>query len=80
MVVDDIRNNGDAAIRDYTAKIKVKLDKIVVEVSELPDQEGIKCKCVARSIGSVGLYVPGGTAVLPSTVLMLALVSGFLKV
>lgn len=30
---------------------------------------------MARSIGSVGLYVPGGTAVLPSTALMLAVVS-----
>ncbi|XP_050367992.1 histidinol dehydrogenase, chloroplastic isoform X2 [Argentina anserina] len=106
-IVDDIRNRGDAAVRDYTAKFdKVELDKIVVEVSELPDPEldpsikeafdvaydniyafhfaqksdektvenmkAIKCKRVARSIGSVGLYVPGGTAVLPSTALMLA--------
>lgn len=30
---------------------------------------------MARSIASVGLYVPGGTAVLPSTALMLAVVS-----
>ena len=29
---------------------------------------------MARSISSVGLYVPGGTAVLPSTALMLAIV------
>lgn len=29
---------------------------------------------MARCIGSVGLYVPGGTAVLPSTALMLAVV------
>ncbi|CAH9088104.1 unnamed protein product [Cuscuta europaea] len=33
---------------------------------------GVTCKRVARSIASVGLYVPGGTAVLPSTALMLA--------
>nr|GLL27897.1 histidinol dehydrogenase, chloroplastic isoform X1 [Ipomoea trifida] len=33
---------------------------------------GVRCKRVARSIASVGLYVPGGTAVLPSTALMLA--------
>lgn len=37
--------------------------------------QGVKCKRVARSIASVGLYVPGGTAVLPSTALMLAIVS-----
>ncbi|KAM7507445.1 hypothetical protein LguiA_017898 [Lonicera macranthoides] len=33
---------------------------------------GVRCKRVARSISSVGLYVPGGTAVLPSTALMLS--------
>ncbi|KAI3880228.1 hypothetical protein MKX03_015207 [Papaver bracteatum] len=33
---------------------------------------GIRCKPVSRSITSVDLYVPGGTAVLPSTTLMLA--------
>ena len=33
---------------------------------------GVVCKRVARPIGGVGLYVPGGTAVLPSTALMLA--------
>ncbi|KAE8702736.1 Histidinol dehydrogenase [Hibiscus syriacus] len=36
------------------------------------NMKGVRCKRVARSIGSVGLYVPGGTAVLPSTALMLA--------
>jgi len=36
--------------------------------------QGVQCKRVARSINSVGLYVPGGTAVLPSTALMLAVV------
>ncbi|XWS11517.1 hypothetical protein CRYUN_Cryun37aG0005000 [Craigia yunnanensis] len=91
----------------YTEKFdKVKLQKIVENVSELPylevdptikeafdvaygniyafhlaqksaeksveNMKGVKCKRVARSIGSVGLYVPGGTAVLPSTALMLS--------
>lgn len=36
--------------------------------------QGVRCKRVARSISSVGLYVPGGTAVLPSTALMLSVV------
>ncbi|RVW37079.1 Histidinol dehydrogenase, chloroplastic [Vitis vinifera] len=36
------------------------------------NMKGVKCKRVARSIASVGLYVPGGTAVLPSTALMLS--------
>ncbi|KAL9403142.1 hypothetical protein Peur_000114 [Populus x canadensis] len=107
-IVDDVRERGDAAVKDYTSRFdKVKLDKIVENVSELPDPEldatvkeafdvaynniyafhlaqksveksvetmkGVRCKRVARSIGSVGLYVPGGTAVLPSTALMLAI-------
>ncbi|XP_072953363.1 histidinol dehydrogenase, chloroplastic isoform X2 [Typha angustifolia] len=106
-IVDDVRDRGDAAIIDYTTKFdKVVLDKIVEQVSDLPDPEldpavkeafdvaydniyafhfaqkvpekitenmtGVRCKRLARCIGSVGLYVPGGTAVLPSTALMLA--------
>ncbi|KAI6703275.1 hypothetical protein NL676_012411 [Syzygium grande] len=106
-IIDDIRSRGDAAVKEYTARFdKVELEKIVVNVSDLPDAEldatvreafdvaydniyafhvaqkspeksienmkGVRCKRVARSIGSVGLYVPGGTAVLPSTALMLA--------
>ncbi len=34
---------------------------------------GIKCSKEYRSIENVGLYVPGGTAVLPSTLLMLGI-------
>lgn len=33
--------------------------------------EGVKCSRFARPIETVGLYIPGGTAVLPSTSLML---------
>ncbi|KAL8210688.1 hypothetical protein R6Q57_005125 [Mikania cordata] len=107
-IVDDVRNRGDAAVKDYTLRFdKVKLENIIENVNELPDpeldeavresfdvaysniyafhaaqkpvekivenMEGVRCKRVARSIASVGLYVPGGTAVLPSTALMLAI-------
>lgn len=106
-IVDDVQRRGDAAVKEYTARFdKVELEKIVENVSDLPDPEldatvrkafdvasdnihafhlaqkspemsienmkGVRCKRVARSIGSVGIYVPGGTAVLPSTALMLA--------
>ncbi|XP_028785782.1 histidinol dehydrogenase, chloroplastic [Neltuma alba] len=37
------------------------------------NMKGVKCKRVARCINSVGLYIPGGTAVLPSTALMLSI-------
>ncbi|PWA90443.1 Aldehyde/histidinol dehydrogenase [Artemisia annua] len=107
-IVDDVRTRGDAAVKDYTLRFdKVELEKIIENVSDLPDpeldeavresfdvaysniyafhaaqkpvekvvenMEGVRCKRVARSISSVGLYVPGGTAVLPSTALMLAI-------
>jgi histidinol dehydrogenase len=35
-------------------------------------QPGVTCWRASRAIESIGIYVPGGTAVLPSTVLMLA--------
>ncbi|RKF57403.1 Histidine biosynthesis trifunctional protein [Erysiphe neolycopersici] len=44
---------------------------------------GVKCSRFARPIERVGLYVPGGTAVLPSTALMLgvpAMVAGCKKI
>lgn len=41
-----------------------------LQVETMP---GIKCSRFARPIRRVGLYVPGGSAVLPSTALMLAI-------
>ncbi|KDN43943.1 hypothetical protein K437DRAFT_248094 [Tilletiaria anomala UBC 951] len=40
-------------------------------VLEMETQPGVVCRRFARPIQRVGLYVPGGTAVLPSTALML---------
>ncbi|PHM37859.1 histidinol dehydrogenase [Xenorhabdus innexi] len=40
----------------------------VIEVETLP---GVCCQQITRPIDSVGLYIPGGSAPLPSTVLML---------
>lgn len=42
----------------------------VLEVETMP---GVVCRRFARPIQRVGLYVPGGTAVLPSTALMLGI-------
>lgn len=41
-----------------------------LEVETMP---GVQCKRVARPIERVGLYVPGGTAILPSTLMMLGI-------
>jgi Histidinol dehydrogenase len=40
-----------------------------ISVTTMP---GVTCRRVTRPINAVGLYVPGGTAVLPSSALMLA--------
>ncbi len=53
-------------IRKFHASQQMSSD--LVEV-----QEGVVCWRASRAISSVGLYVPGGTAVLPSSVLMLGI-------
>jgi histidinol dehydrogenase len=106
-IIDDIRRDGDSALRAYTLKFDgVHIDNLMMDVPtpesiDLPARvksafdiacnnirmfhltqvspqirvetmAGVKCSREARPIERVGLYVPGGTAVLPSTVLMLA--------
>lgn len=41
---------------------------VTLDVETMP---GVRCRRIARPIEAVGLYVPGGTAVLPSSALML---------
>jgi histidinol dehydrogenase len=55
-----------ANIRTFHSSQKLSEEPVEVE-------DGVTCWRAARAIRSVGLYVPGGTAVLPSTVLMLAI-------
>ena len=109
-IVDDVRQRGDAALLELTAKFdKVQLSSAVVrppfapETMQLADDvraaidvayanihkfhaaqaaqdtlrvetmPGVVCSRFARPIARVGLYVPGGTAILPSTALMLGI-------
>ncbi|KAF9916269.1 trifunctional histidinol dehydrogenase [Lobosporangium transversale] len=109
-IVDSVRQSGDAALLELTAKFDgVQLDKTVISAPFTPEsmvldeqtrraidqaydniqkfhaaqlQEkalvvetmpGVVCTRFARPIERVGLYVPGGTAVLPSTTLMLGI-------
>nr|XP_043634918.1 histidinol dehydrogenase, chloroplastic isoform X2 [Erigeron canadensis] len=66
---DAVRESFDVAYSNiYAFHAAQKPVEKVVE-----NMKGVRCKRVARSISSVGLYVPGGTAVLPSTALMLAI-------
>lgn len=109
-VLDDVRNRGDKAVKEYTLQFdKVSLDNIEVTKEEIAEAEksvssdlkqaiemarrniwkfhseqqqdlpeiqtspGVYCWQKAIAIEKVGLYVPGGTAPLFSTVLMLGI-------
>ncbi len=108
-VLDDVRVNGDEAVRRYELKFdKVSLASLCVSKEEMAEAElliseelkqairtaknnietfhtaqrfqgirvetmpGVSCWQKAVAIDKVGLYIPGGTAPLFSTVLMLA--------
>lgn len=108
-ILDNVKNNGDTALREYSAKfdktevgaLQVTAEEIQQASDRLSDelkqamqaavrnidtfhqaqilpsvdietQPGIRCQQVTRPIASVGLYIPGGSAPLFSTVLMLA--------
>ncbi len=108
-VLADIRQRGDAAVKDYELKFdKAHLSELAVSEAEMNDAEqqvskdlrnaiilahdnirkfhesqrfegrkietqpGVTCWQKSLAIERVGLYIPGGTAPLFSTVLMLA--------
>jgi histidinol dehydrogenase len=61
------------AVEIATRNIK-KFHKLQVPIKySIETMPGIKCSREFRAIENVGLYIPGGTAILPSTLLMLAI-------
>lgn len=60
----------DQAFSNIEKFHQAQLDKNDLVVETFP---GVFCSRFARAIEKVGLYVPGGTAVLPSTALMLGI-------
>lgn len=109
-VLDDVKQNGDAAIKKYTAQFEgLQLDELAVSGEEvaaaksllsgelvaaietaaaniktfhakqvqqpevIETMPGIACWRKSVGIEKVGIYIPGGTAPLFSTVLMLAI-------
>lgn len=75
-ISDDVKASIDMSIDNVRKFHTAQLDttELVVET-----QPGVVCKRFSRPIESVGLYIPGGTAVLPSTSLHLgvpAMVAG----
>ena len=108
-ILGNVKENGDAALREYSAKfdkttvtaLKVSDEEIAaagarlsgelkqamavavnnietfhnaqrLQVVDVETQPGVRCQQLTRPIASVGLYIPGGSAPLFSTVLMLA--------
>jgi len=66
----EVKAAFDVAYDNIAAFHRAQLgNETSVDVETMP---GVRCRRVSRPIGAVGLYVPGGTAVLPSTALMLA--------
>ena len=108
-IVAEVRERGDAALREYTEQLdRVRLESFAVGPEEfaaaeaaLSDEQlvalrraiatvtrfhelqvlaplrletspGVVCERLIVPLGAVGLYVPAGTAPLPSTAIMLA--------
>lgn len=64
---DEIKNAIDTAFENITTFHKAQTPPDL-SIETMP---GVVCKRVHRPIQKVGLYVPGGTAILPSTAMML---------
>ena len=65
----EVKEAIDTAFQNIHAFHKAQYPK-TLEVETMP---GVYCSQVVRPIERVGLYVPGGTAILPSTAMMLAI-------
>ena len=67
---DDVRGAIDKAYSNIHKFHKAQVNDDALVVETMP---GVVCSRFARPIARVGLYIPGGTAVLPSTALMLGI-------
>lgn len=65
-----VREAIDIAYSNIRAFHEAQADRQTLVVETMP---GVVCSRFARPIARVGLYVPGGTAILPSTALMLGI-------
>lgn len=65
----EVRDAIDTAFENIYLFHKAQIPE-PLEVETMP---GVRCLKVVRPIERVGLYIPGGTAILPSTAMMLAI-------
>ncbi|KAL5035555.1 hypothetical protein BDV3_005452 [Batrachochytrium dendrobatidis] len=71
MIIDaNVKASIDLAFENIWKFHQAQMDNEPLVVETMP---GVVCSRIARPIERVGLYVPGGTAVLPSSTLMLAI-------
>ena len=68
----DLEENAKDAIRTAKANIETFHTAQLPQPITVETMPGVSCSRLPRAIGSAGLYVPGGTAPLVSTLLMLA--------
>lgn len=66
-------DNIKEAIKTAAANIRKFHEQQVQKEYSIETMPGINCSRQPRTIENVGLYIPGGTAILPSTMLMLAI-------
>ena len=66
----NVRSAIDVAYTNIRKFHEAQIDGKTLVVETMP---GVLCSRFARPIARVGLYVPGGTAILPSTALMLGI-------
>lgn len=67
---EEVRKAIDVAYANIRKFHEAQTDQSTLVVETMP---GVVCSRFARPIARVGLYVPGGTAILPSTALMLGI-------
>jgi len=70
VVEENVRKAIDVAYRNIRKFHEAQTSNSTLVVETMP---GVVCSRFARPIARVGLYVPGGTAILPSTALMLGI-------
>jgi histidinol dehydrogenase len=71
-----LTNEQIAALRTAISTVALYHEAQISEATAVETTPGVLCERITRPVPAVGLYVPAGTAPLPSTAIMLAVPSG----
>ncbi|MFA6597583.1 MAG: histidinol dehydrogenase [Ignavibacteriaceae bacterium] len=69
----NLSNEIKTAILTAAKNIRAFHEKQIPKTYEIETMPGVTCSREFRAIDNVGLYIPGGSAILPSTMLMLGI-------